>query len=410
MAVRNLGRNRRRTSLAVLSMLIAMTMVVCMDGLVAGILDSMARNFTKNETGHVNVATSEYRMRERFMPASAALADSEAVMEAIRGTPGLQGRIVQVAPRALFGVVLSSAKATKAARGIGGDPAAEKHLLMLDRTLLPGSSYIDQRGGTAILGAKLAEDLGLKVGDTLKVIAEKADYGMGFKKFKIAGIFRTGVDTFDASTFQIGLADARELLGLGKGASQILVMLQDYRESDEAAKLISARLSSAGLGSLSVQSWTSLGDVAALISVAGKIYFWGEIVVAFLGAFIIANVTMMVVLERRHEIGILKSMGMEPWRILRLFLVEGIFLGIIGSAAGTLLGTGLNVWLSVKGIDFSRNIAGTGIAMDNVVHPGVHPLNVALLFLIGVAVSAIVAFLPSRGAARLDPIDAIRSA
>ena len=187
-------------------------------------------------------------------------------------------------------------------------------------------------------------------------------------------------------------------------------MLKDYRESDAAARLIAAHLASAGLGSLSVQSWTSLGDVAALISLAGKIYFWGEIIVAFLGAFIIANVTMMVVLERRREIGILKSMGMEPWRILRLFLVEGVLLGIIGSAAGALLGTGVNAWLSVKGIDFSRNIAGTGIPMDNIVHPGVHPLNVALLFLVGVAVSAVVAFLPSRGAARMDPIDAIRSA
>jgi len=59
------------------------------------------------------------------------------------------------------------------------------------------------------------------VGDTLKVVAEKADYGMGFKKFRIAGIFHTGVDTFDDSTFQVGFADARGLLGMGSGASQV---------------------------------------------------------------------------------------------------------------------------------------------------------------------------------------------
>ena len=409
MAVRNLGRNRRRTFLAVLSVLIAITLVVFMDGIIGGILDSMARNFTKTETGHVSVTTSEYRARERFMPASAAMADSDAVEEAIRSTPGLEGRIVQVAPRALFAVVLSSASATKAARGIGGDPDGEKRLLMLDRALLPGSAYLDPHGGTAIMGAKLAEDLGLKVGDTLKVVCEKADYGLGFKKFRIAGVFRTGVDTFDASTFQVGLADARELLGLGKGASQILVMLKDYRDSDAAAKLISAHLASAGLGKLSVQSWTSLGDIAALITLSGRIYLWAEIIVAFLGAFIIANVMMMVVLERRREIGVLKSMGMEGSRILRLFLVEGVFLGVIGSAVGAIFGTALNAWLSVKGLDFSASISGSGIAMDNVIYTGVHPLHVALLFALGVAVSAIVSFLPSRSAARMDPIEAIRS-
>jgi putative ABC transport system permease protein len=279
---------------------------------------------------------------------------------------------------------------------------------MLDRALLPGGSYLGQPG-SAILGAKLAEDLGLKVGDTLKVVSEKADYGMGFKKFRIAGLFRTGVDIFDASTFQVGLADARQLLGLGNGASQILVMLRDYRDSDAAARLISAHLASVGMERLSVQSWTSLGDIAALIALSGRIYLWAEIVVAFLGAFIIANIMMMVVLERRREIGILKSMGMERPRILRLFLVEGVLLGIIGSAVGAVLGTALNAWLSVKGLDFTASISGSGIAMDNVIYTGVRPLHVALLFLLGVAVSAVVSFLPSRGAARMNAIEAIRS-
>ena len=408
MAVRNLGRNRRRTFLAVLSVLIAITLVVFMDGLIGGILDSMARNFTKNETGHVSVTTAAYRARERFMPASAAMEDSDTVAGAIRATPGLEGRIVLAAPRALFGVVLSSASATKAARGIGGDPEMERHLLMLDRALLPGGVYLD-RPGSAIVGAKLAEDLGLKVGDALKVVCEKADYGMGFKKFRISGIFRTGVDTFDASTFQVGLDDARELLGLGRGASQILVMLKDYRDSDAAAALISAHLAAAGFGKLSVQSWTALGDVAALISLSARIYLWGEILVAFLGAFIIANIMVMIVLERRREIGLLKSMGMEGPRILRLFLTEGTLLGVIGSAAGAVLGTALNAWLSVKGLDFTSSVSGSGIAMDNVIYTGVHPLHVLLLFVLGVAVSAILSFLPSRGAARMDPVEAIRS-
>jgi len=408
MAVRNLGRNRRRTSLAVLSVLIAIALVVFMDGLIGGILDSMARNFTKNETGHVSVTTAAYRARERFMPVSAAMKDTDVVADAIRATPGLQGRIVQAAPRALFGVVLSSASATKAARGIGGDPEMEKHLLMLDRAVLPGGAYLD-RPGSAIVGARLAEDLGLRVGDPLKVVCEKADYGMGFKKFRISGVFRTGVDTFDASTFLVGLDDARELLGLGRGASQILVMLKDYRDSDAAARLISAHLAAAGLGKLSVESWTALGDVAALISLSARIYLWGEILVALLGAFIIANIMVMVVLERRHEIGLLKSMGMEGPRILGLFLTAGMLLGLIGSGAGAILGTALNAWLSVQGLDFTSSVSGSGIAMDNVIYTGVHPLHVVLLFLLGVAVSAGLSFLPSRGAARLDPVEAIRS-
>jgi putative ABC transport system permease protein len=408
MAIRNLGRNKRRTALALLSVLIAMTAVIFADGLVSGILDSMARNFTKNETGHVNIATEEYRRKERFMPASAALPDSDAVLRAVRGTPGLQSQLVMASPRVLFGVVLSSESGTKAARGIGGDPQAEKSLLMLDRALLPEGSYLEPTG-TAIIGKKLADDLGLGVGDTLKVIAEKADYGLGFKKFRISGLFRTGVEGFDGATIMVSIADARDLLGLGTGASEVLVMLKDYRTADRAAGMISAHLAAEGMRGLSVESWTSLGDIASLIRLAGTIYFWMELIIAFLGAFIIANILMMVVLERRREIGILMSMGMERPRILGLFLLEGLLLGVIGSAVGSLLGTAINALTSVKGLDFSRNIAGTGIPMDAIVHPVVNPLHVVLLFTMGIAVAAIISFLPSRTAARMDPIEAIRS-
>jgi putative ABC transport system permease protein len=293
--------------------------------------------------------------------------------------------------------------------GIAGDPATERQLLMLDRSLLPGSAYFDAPG-TAIVGERLAATLGLRVGDTLKVVTEKADRGLGFKKFRIAGLFKTGVEAFDGATFQVGLDDGRDLLGLGNGASQILVMLKDYRESDRAARLIDAALTAAGFPSLSVKSWTSQGDVAQEISLLGSIYFWIWIVVAFLGAFIIANVMMMVVLERRHEIGILKSMGMSRIRVLGLFLAEGTMLGVIGAAAGVILGTALNAWLGVRGMDFSKNLSALSMPLDTVIRPVVNLGRTAAIFALGVAASAVVALLPARSAARMDPVDTIRSA
>jgi ABC-type lipoprotein release transport system permease subunit len=281
-------------------------------------------------------------------------------------------------------------------------------MLMLDRAILPGGAYLDARG-SAIVGRKLAADLGLGVGDTLKVITEKADYGLGFKKLKISGIFSTGVDTFDGSTFMMRLDDARDLLGLDHGASQVLVMLRSYKDADRVSKLVASDLAAAGLAGLSVQSWTGLGDIASIIMLTSNIYFWGEIVVAFLGAFIIANIVMMVVLERKREIGILMSMGMERPRILWLFLVEGALMGTMGSAAGAIVGTAINALLAVNGLNMTKTISGAGIPLDNIIRPVVHPMNVAWLFVLGVVVAVIVSFLPSRTAARMDPIDAIRS-
>jgi putative ABC transport system permease protein len=406
-----------------ISVSIAVFAAVFADGFVSGFMDSMTRNVTKNQTGHVNIETAEYRARERFMPARSAIPDSDAAIAALRADPALASMIEVAAPRARFGVVLSSEAGNKTALGIGADPEAERRLLMLDRTILPGGSYL-RSPGEAIVGEKLAADLGLGVGSALKVVTEKADYGLGFKRFRIAGLYRTGLESFDRASFMVSMDDARELLGLGKGASQILLMLKDYRRSERAAPMVEAALRAAGLAvaadpkisgpgadpkALTVRPWTRIGDMAALLGALSGIYSCIELVFIFLGAFIIANIMMMVVLERRREIGILKSMGMRRPRILALFLAEGSMLGAFGSAAGVVAGMALNAYFRAVGMDVSKLIGGTDLQMDNVVRPGVHPLAGLGFFALGVLVSALVAFLPSRSAAGMDPIEAIRS-
>jgi len=116
-----------------------------------------------------------------------------------------------------------------------------------------------------------------------------------------------------------------------------------------------------------------------------------------------------VVLERKREIGILMSMGMERARILWLFLVEGVLMGAIGSAAGVIVGTALNALLARKGLNMTKTISGAGIPLDNIIYPVVHPASVAWFFVLGILVAVVVSFLPSRTASRMDPIDAIRS-
>jgi len=407
MAIRNLGRNKRRTILAAASVAIAIMLVVVLNGMIGGFLGSIVKNYTKNDVGHVNIVTEEYRSRERFSPVNAAIPDSGAIIAALRDEPGLEGAVF--AERARFGVLLSSGPNTKAALGVAGDPEAERSLLMLDRSVMVGGRYIEGPGET-ILGESLARDLGLGVGDQLKVLTQRADYGLGFKKFRIVGLFRTRVNTLDNAVFQIGLDDARDLLALGPGAQQVLVMLDDYRIADAAAAAIREALAERGMDGLSVKSWTEMGDFPRFVMMAESMYRWMYVVVAFLGAFIITNIMMMVVLERKKEIGLLKSMGMPKAEILALFLAEGTMMGILGSATGATLGLAVNLVMSKVGLDMSASLASFEWPMDNVVFFTVSVTATMALFALGALVSAVVAILPSRSAARMNPIDAIRSA
>lgn len=407
LALRNLGRNRRRSLLAMSSVFFAIMLVLVMDGLIEGFMESMVRNYTKNDVGHVSVTTAGYRTRERFAPVDENLADSTRIAAAIRALPGLEGRVRTVAERIRFGTLLSSGPATKAAFGLAGDPETEKGLIMLDRSLVPGGSYLAATG-EAYVGWKLAADLGLGVGDALKVVTTRADSGIGFKRFRIAGLFRTGVNSLDGNLFQVGLGDARELLGI-EGAQQLIVMLDRSDRAPEAARLLAAALPGLGVTDASVLPWRENGSFGSLISLMEGLYGWMYIIFAILGAFIITNIMMMVVLERKREIGILKSMGMPRRELLGLFLLEGSLLGLGGSILGSAAGTLVNLLLSGIGLDMTDALAGFSWPLDNVIYPRVDLLSSILFVGLGTLVAAAMSYIPSRSAARMNAVDAIRS-
>jgi len=408
-AARNLLRNKRRSALAMASVFLSILMVIVLQGFTNGFLDSMVRNYIKNETGHINIAMAGYRERARFMPVDEFIENSPALAESIREAVKAKDPGAIVAERIRFGVLLSSESGTKEAMAIAGDPEVERKLLMLDTRILPGGGYMGPVGET-IVGETLADDLGLKVGDTLKVVTQKADGGLGFRKLRISGLFKTSVNSLDGMVFQMSLQDARILLGMENGAQQISVTLSGMREVAAMTKLVQGIVDARGMGALSVLPWTSIGEYPKMIQLMNVVYYWVFLIVALLGSFIIANVMTMVILERKREIGILMSMGMPKRKILNLFLAEGTMLGLVGSLAGTAVGVGLILILARKGFDMTSAMAGFSWPLDNVIYPSVTPGTVFMGIVMGTAVSAAISYLPSRRAARMAPVDAIRSA
>jgi ABC-type lipoprotein release transport system permease subunit len=406
-AARNVLRNRRRSALAVLSVFLSIFMIVVLRGFADGFLDSIVKNYIKNETGHINVATSAYRSRARFLPVDEYIEDSSSLTKSLRQALAQAAPGTIVAERVRFGVLLSTEKGNKEALVLAGDPETERKLLMLDRSIEAGGSYLSGPGQT-IVGSGLAADLGLECGGELKLVAQKADGGLGFKRLRVAGVFKTGVNDLDGSVLQMGLDDARELLGMEGGAQQLAICLPGQTKLGAALDIVRKTIQVSGRQDLSVLPWTSIGEYPKIVKLMEIIYDWVYLVVGFLGAFIIANVMMMVILERRREIGILMSMGMPKKRILGVFLLEGTMLGFIGSVAGVSAGWAFNLFFSKHGFDMTSAMAGFSWPLDNIIYPsvGIGPLLAGIL--VGTTVSAAVAYLPSRRAAAMSPVEAIR--
>ncbi|MGB9621893.1 MAG: ABC transporter permease, partial [Brevinematia bacterium] len=123
----------------------------------------------------------------------------------------------------------------------------------------------------------------------------------------------------------------------------------------------------------------------------------------------IMSIMMMVILERRREIGILKSMGLSNGKILVLFTLEGTILGSIGTVLGIVLGVLINIPLSIWGIDFSSSLSNMNFPMDNVIKWSITFGSLFGALVLGVIVSSIISIIPSRHAAKMKPIDAIKN-
>ncbi len=405
MAMRNLRRNRRRSLLAMVSVALAAMLCLFLQGLLGAFSTSLVKNVTKNETGHVRITTKDFSQRADLLPVDAMVPDARAVESKIMSDPQVAKRISLMTERISFGVLLENKGFNKTAVALAGDPATEERLLYFQRSILPGGRYIDGPGQT-IIGSGLAKDLRLAVGDRLKVVSEASDGSLQLKKLEIVGIFHTGVNSIDDKIFQMPIADAKAFLRTAGGTQSIILMLDDFHVAGRVAAEIASLLADPRL---SVMPWTSIGDFPRLIQLDEKIFRILFIVVLFLGAFIITNIMTMVVLERRKEIGILKSMGFSGPEILTLFLLEGVFLGVWGSLIGGGIGFLLNVLLHFTGVDFTGLFKSLEFPLDNVLYWTVDvPVTVGIVAL-GCAISGLVSIIPSLRASRMNAVDAIKS-
>ncbi len=266
---------------------------------------------------------------------------------------------------------------------MGMEPERYLQIVGIDESMIAGSFRVG--GGNTVIGSELARDLGLALGDKLLVNAgdERAT------TLQIAGIFSLDVRELDERFVYLDLQEAQALLDLPGGVTVIDATIADLFE----ANVIAARLRA--LTSLKTESWMETnGD---LLNALSSQSMSTQMIVIFVGmsvAFGIASVLAVSVVQRTREIGILRAMGSRRQQILRVFLMQGGVLGLLGSLAGAAVGYGL-----VQ----SFNVFGPKLFFIPI-DPWLMPSAIALATVTGVLAAAA----PARRAARYDPAVAIR--
>ncbi|MEN9704207.1 MAG: hypothetical protein RLZZ393_86 [Pseudomonadota bacterium] len=266
---------------------------------------------------------------------------------------------------------------------VGVDPSRYLKVIPVADDVVSGVFRVG--AGDAVIGKLLAEDLGLRVGDKLRL-----QTGPGrITVVNVAGIFELGVRELDQRYVYLDHKQAESLLELPGGITVIDVTVKDIFAATDLATRI------AGLTGLKAESWMQTN--AQLVNALASQSMSTRMISFFVGlsvAFGIASVLSISIVQRTREIGILRAMGTRRSQMLRVFLVQGALLGLAGSALGALAGWGL-VWVF--------NAFGPGLFYIPV-SPLLVPAAMALATLTGIVSAAV----PARRAARLDPVVAIR--
>lgn len=271
---------------------------------------------------------------------------------------------------------------------MGVDAEAYQRIVRMQKYLQLGT--FDVAGANAVVGVELAKDLGITVGDKLRLVTVNGRNDL----FSVSGIFDIGNRDLNRRWVFISTQVAQTLLDLPGGITQIDLRVAKLFEADGIARRLQAQTG------LTVDSWMQTN--AQLLSALNSQSMSNNLIRFFVTVIVavgIASVLVVSVVQKQKEIGILRAMGASPRSIMSVFLLQGGFYGLMGSALGSTLALGLLTFFS----KITRNADGTALVSADL-DPAVAASACALALVVGLLAAA----LPARQAALLDPVQAIR--
>ncbi len=309
----------------------------------------------------------------------------ESVAALAAATPG----VLAVSPVVTGPAFAARGGSSKSVALLGVQPDAYRRVVRMDSYMTRGR--FEMTGTRALIGTDLAADLGVTVGDKIRVTTANGRS----ETLDITGLFDMGNRDLNRRWVFVTLKLAQTLLDLPGGVSNIDLTVKDLFGANTVADTLRAQTR------LTVDSWmqTNAGLLNALANqtVSNNLIRSFVVVIVALG---ISSVLVVSVVQKQREIGILRAMGAGRRRIMAIFLLQGGLVGLVGSVLGSLLAYALLVVFShvFKSPDGSAMFAAQ-----------LDPLLVGLATVVACGVGLAAAVVPARSAARMDPVQAIRA-
>lgn len=333
----------------------------------------------------------------------------------VAATPFIYSQVMLTTGKNVSGVVL---------RGI--DTSTDAQVTNLHKTVVEGS--LDELNRQKplplknnepslpglVIGKELAQNLNLFLGDTVNVVSPMGNItplGMmpKMKRFRLVGIFNTGMFEYDSTLAYVSLGEAQAFLGMGESITGIQLKVADVYKSGDLTRTINRELGFPYFA----RDWMQMNkNILFALRTEKVVMFIILTLIVLVAAFGIASTLFMVVMEKTRDIAILKSMGATSRSVMRIFVFEGLIIGVLGTIIGVL--GGLLVALNLEPIvNTVQKVTGFQFFSKDIYYLDHFPSlvvtsDVILISVTAIVISFVATLYPSWQASRLSPAEALR--
>jgi len=405
-AIRHMMRNRRRSILTLLAVLIPIYFLIVMFGFINSMVQDMFESSTRFDTGHMQIRAEETRATGSAIPLMSDPADA---LAALISLDGIEWSTVRLDLPALASV--GERTRTVFIRGVV--PEEINPISNMAERIVEGEFLTSDSTGV-LVGEELAELLDLDLGDDMVLLGAHPEASLGAIRAPITGIYNAPETTIGRTFVYAGLRTARQLARSENAATAVVIRIagvagpQDAAVMEQKADALRASLPQG----YEVRGWLELLPVMdGYMKILTPMLLIMAIVFFGLGALVVVNTLYLSVMERTREIGLILALGASRLRVMGMVLAEAGVITVVGAFYGALVGVGIILIIEAfGGIPLWGQMASymREIGIPPVLHMSVSAGQVLLSAGAMAGVAMLAAWMPARKASKLEPMEAMR--
>ena len=402
---RNLKRNGRRTLLTASLITIGVVFVLIYTALSGSFKSYTVGQITDSLMGHIQIHKKGYVASVDNLPLDKNL--NAKMLEFIEPQLKENALIESYSYRIKFGAMFSNFTSTTNIRLNAIDPQKEfKTLPLLEGRIM--DMNVTFKPGVIIVPELLIKGMDVKIGDTIVLVANNKNGSVNGINLKVAGIVGQIMGPGGRDGY-IHMEDAKKALRMNNDleVSEIVIRLKDVEKlgvAEKSLQPILEKVNKEGKSVFEIHTWEKLSPFYNIIKMIDIMNISIQTILISIVLISILNVMMMSVFERVREIGTIAAMGTPPLTIVKLFLCEGLMLGVFGAVLGSVLSSGIVYVLNIVKITYSFG-QQSGLELAPKLSLG----EIGSVSLVVIFISLVASISPAIKASRLDPVEALRS-